>query len=80
MKLLKKVALNQGKERQYPVCMYARFAKRLFTKQAIEKWFERLTRDWESKFTQDEIRAGRLLYRRGDVRELELTEDDAIIH
>ena len=29
--------------------MYARFAKRLFTKQAIEKWFERLTRDWESK-------------------------------
>lgn len=60
--------------------MYARYAKRLFTRQAIEKWFERLTRDWEGEFSRDEIRAGRHLYRRGDVREVELTEDDAIIH
>ena len=60
--------------------MYSRYAKRLFTKQAIEKWFDRLTKDWESEFARDEIEAGRLLYRRGEVREVELSEEDAIIH
>ncbi|MBH52977.1 MAG: serine/threonine protein kinase [Opitutaceae bacterium] len=60
--------------------MYSRYAKRLFTKQAIEKWFERLTKDWENAFSEEEIEAGRLLYRRGEVREVELSEQDAIIH
>lgn len=60
--------------------MYARYAKRLFTRQAIEKWFDRLTQDWERQFSEEEIQAGRLLYRRGEIREVELTEEDAIIH
>jgi superfamily II DNA or RNA helicase len=60
--------------------MYTRYANRLFTRQAIEKWFDRLTHDWEREFSSEEIKAGRLLYRRGDVREVELTEEDAIIH
>lgn len=60
--------------------MYARYAKRLFTQQAIEKWFDRLTSDWERVFTKEEIQAGRLMYRRGEIREVELTEDDAVVH
>jgi superfamily II DNA or RNA helicase len=60
--------------------MYARYAKRLFTRQAIEKWFDRLTKDWEREFSKDEIEVGRSIYRRGEVREVEITEDDAIIH
>ena len=60
--------------------MYARYAKRLFTKQAIEKWFDRLTQDWERKFSEEEVEAGRRLYRSGEIREVEITEDDAIIH
>ena len=62
------------------VCMYARYAKRLFTKQAIEKWFDRITNDWERAFSKEELKTGRLLYRRGDIREVELTETDAIVH
>ncbi|MDA0347016.1 MAG: DEAD/DEAH box helicase [Verrucomicrobia bacterium] len=60
--------------------MYARYAKRLFTRQAIEKWFDRLTQDWERAFSKEEIEAGRRLYRSGEIREVELTEEDAIIH
>jgi superfamily II DNA or RNA helicase len=60
--------------------MYARYAKRLFTKQAIEKWFDRLTQDWERAFTKEEIHAGRLMYRRGEIREVELSDDDAVVH
>ncbi|MCZ6672843.1 MAG: hypothetical protein O7C75_07885, partial [Verrucomicrobia bacterium] len=60
--------------------MYSRFARRLFTRQAIEKWFDRLTQEWEREFSEEEIQAGRLLYRRGEVREVEITEEDAIIY
>ena len=60
--------------------MYTRYAKRLFTRQAIEKWFDRLTTNWEGQFSEEEIQAGRLLYRRGEIREVELSEEDAIIH
>lgn len=60
--------------------MYARFAKRLFTHKAIECWFDRLTAEWENHFTREELEAGRLLYRRGEIREVELSEMDAIIH
>ncbi|MDB2499881.1 DEAD/DEAH box helicase [bacterium] len=60
--------------------MYARYANRLFTKQAIESWFDRITGDWEQAFSKEELKAGRLLYRRGEIREVELTETDAIVH
>lgn len=60
--------------------MYARYANHLFTKQAIEKWFDRITGDWEREFTKEELKAGRLLYRRGEIREVEITETDAIVH
>jgi len=60
--------------------MYARFAKRLFTQKAIESWFDHLTAEWEGRFTREELEAGRLLYRRGEIREVELSEKDAIIH
>ncbi len=59
--------------------MYVRYATKKFTQRSIEKWFERLTVDWESLFTAKELKLGRVLYRRGEVRELELGEDDAIV-
>jgi hypothetical protein len=54
--------------------------KRIYTPQSIEFWFAKLGDDWELHFTAAQLAAGRRLYVEGEVRELELTEHDAIIH
>jgi hypothetical protein len=43
-------------------------------------WFNRLSRDWEQYFSQEELRWGRNYYRTGEVRSTELLEGSAIIH
>ncbi|MEI6861829.1 MAG: DEAD/DEAH box helicase [Verrucomicrobiota bacterium] len=54
--------------------------KRIYTPQSIEFWFAKLEDDWELHFTLPQLEAGRRLYVAGEVRELELTNHDAIIH
>ncbi len=54
--------------------------KRVYTPQSLEFWFGQLERDWDDFFTPEQLEAGHALYRDGEVRELELTDKDAIIH
>ncbi|MCC5022022.1 MAG: DEAD/DEAH box helicase [Candidatus Synoicihabitans palmerolidicus] len=54
--------------------------KRVYTSQSLEFWFEKLTVEWEPHFSNQQLEDGHRLYREGDVRELELTDHDAIVH
>ncbi|HRJ48661.1 MAG TPA: ATP-dependent helicase, partial [Opitutaceae bacterium] len=54
--------------------------KRVYTPQSLEFWFDRLENDWAAAFSATQLEAGRQLYRDGEIRELELTAKDAIIH
>ncbi len=54
--------------------------KRVYTPQSLESWFGRLEHDWASHFSGPQLDEGRRIYRDGEVRELELTAADAIIH
>ncbi len=60
--------------------MPARGPKRLYTRKALEAWFERLSDSWEDYFASEELAKGRDFYVEGGVREIELSEKDAIIH
>jgi superfamily II DNA or RNA helicase len=60
--------------------MPARPPKRIYRAGALEAWFQRLTAAWETDFTPEVLERGRAWYRQGCVREMELTETDAIIH
>jgi superfamily II DNA or RNA helicase len=54
--------------------------KRVYTPQSLEFWFEKLDSEWESHFQVAQLEEGRRIYRDGEVRELELTDHDAIVH
>jgi superfamily II DNA or RNA helicase len=54
--------------------------KRVYTPQSLESWFSRLDHDWAGAFSASQLEEGRRIYRDGEVRELELTATDAIIH
>ena len=54
--------------------------KRVYTPQSLEFWFEKLDSEWESHFLPTQLEEGRRIYRDGEVRELELTDHDAIVH
>jgi superfamily II DNA or RNA helicase len=54
--------------------------KRFYTPNSLEFWFSKLAGEWAAAFTQSQLEEGRRIYRAGEVRELELTDRDAIIH
>ena len=54
--------------------------KRVYTPQSLEFWFGKLEHDWERHFSEAQLEEGHRIYREGEVRELELTASDAIIH
>jgi len=54
--------------------------KRVYTPHSLEFWFSRLENDWSAHFSGSQLEEGRRIYRDGEVRELELTASDAIIH
>lgn len=54
--------------------------KRVYTPQSLEFWFGKLADDWSNSFTESQLEEGRRIYRDSEVRELELSADDAIIH
>ncbi|MCE2863965.1 MAG: ATP-dependent helicase, partial [Opitutaceae bacterium] len=54
--------------------------KRIYTPKSLEFWFEKLEEDWEGGFSSSQLEKGREIYVAGDVRELELTDHDAIVH
>jgi SNF2 family DNA or RNA helicase len=54
--------------------------KRVYTPHSLEFWFDRLEHDWSESFSPSQLEHGRQIYRDGEVRELELTDRDAIVH
>lgn len=54
--------------------------KRVYTPQSLEFWFDKLADEWEAIFSPSQLEEGRRLYRDGEVRELEITHHDAIVH
>jgi len=54
--------------------------KRIYTPKSLEFWFQKLGEDWSKRFKDSQLAHGRRLYRDGEVRELELTTSEAIIH
>ena len=54
--------------------------KRVYTPHSLEFWFGKLEIDWSEHFSPSQLDEGRRIYRDGEVRELELTAKDAIIH
>ncbi len=54
--------------------------KRVYTPRSVEFWFEKLSNEWESTFSSRQLDEGARIYRQGEVRELELTDKDAIVH
>jgi superfamily II DNA or RNA helicase len=54
--------------------------KRVYTPHSLEFWFGKLESDWAGAFTPAQLEQGRQIYVDGQVRELELTDKDAIIH
>ncbi len=54
--------------------------KRVYTPHSLEFWFGKLAVEWSDHFTASQLEEGRRIYRDGEVRELELTGKDAIIH
>jgi superfamily II DNA or RNA helicase len=60
--------------------MQAHGPKRVYTPQSLEFWFGKLENDWAESFSDTQLDEGRRIYRDGEVRELELTQSDAIIH
>ncbi len=54
--------------------------KRVYTPNSLEFWFGKLENDWAGAFTDTQLEQGRQIYRDGQVRELELTDGDAIVH
>jgi SNF2 family DNA or RNA helicase len=54
--------------------------KRVYTPNSLEFWFSKLENDWAGAFTDTQLEQGRQIYRDGEVRELELTDRDAIVH
>lgn len=60
--------------------MLHRTPQRSYTPRSIELWFDRLNRDWEPMFTDEELEWGRQYYRDGEIRSTELLEDSAIVH
>ncbi len=54
--------------------------KRVYTPHSLEFWFGKLENDWSGAFSEAQLEHGRQIYRDGQVRELELTDKDAIVH
>ncbi|MEY4938421.1 MAG: hypothetical protein RIQ93_156 [Verrucomicrobiota bacterium] len=54
--------------------------KRVYTPHSLEFWFNKLENDWAEVFSASQLEVGRQIYRDGQVRELELTDHDAIVH
>ena len=55
-------------------------SSRQYSRRALEAWLPRLTKDWETGFSREELKDAQRLYREGGVRSVELTPDEAVIH
>ena len=50
-----------------------------FTPEALELWFEKLTLDWETSFSVEELLQGREIYHSGEISSLDLDTSEAMV-
>ena len=75
------VALLRGVSTLDPLSAMQRHGpKRIYTPQSLESWFGKLEHDWSEHFSAIQLEEGRRIYRDSEIREVELTVSDAIIH
>ncbi len=55
-------------------------AKHYYSRTSVEAWFRFLSQDWERHFTEQQLKKGRQIYLSNGIRELELSNEDAIVH
>lgn len=55
-------------------------ANRLYSRKSLELWESRLEGDWEAAFAPEELRRGRSIYKKGDIREISLNDADLIVN
>ncbi|WP_269540880.1 DEAD/DEAH box helicase [Cerasicoccus fimbriatus] len=60
--------------------MNHRISQRVYSDAALDSWLMRLMDDWEQQFDSEAVDEGRRLYRKGNIRQVELGADDAIVH
>lgn len=54
--------------------------KRIYNESNLALWKEKVTKAWHTFFTKQELNLGREIYRNGEIRELELNDNDIIVH
>ena len=60
--------------------MQARTSSRIYNQSALEAWFSSIEIDWELHFSPGVLSRGQQIYREGKITEIELTEQEAIVH
>ncbi|MFP6900285.1 MAG: hypothetical protein VCA36_05045, partial [Opitutales bacterium] len=50
-----------------------------FTPEALELWFDKLTLDWETSFSVEELLRGREIYHLGEISSLDLATSEAMV-
>ena len=60
--------------------MTNRASSRVYSQAALEAWLEYVVYNWEQAFSEEALRYGQELYRRGEISGIELSEKDAIVH
>lgn len=51
----------------------------MYSKRSLAQWEARLDDGWENRFPEEVLKRGRNLYRKGRIREISISEDDAIV-
>ncbi len=59
--------------------MHWKGANRLYSRRSLKVWSRFLEKEWEGRFSHEAIARGRTLYRKGNIREVSLSESDAIM-
>ncbi|MCH2036190.1 MAG: hypothetical protein MK120_04490, partial [Puniceicoccaceae bacterium] len=60
--------------------MQARTSSRIYNQSALEVWFSSIEINWEVHFSTNILSLGRQIYREGKITQIELTEQEAIVH
>jgi len=60
--------------------MSVRSSSRVYNQPSLEVWFENVGIDWERHFSEESLRLGREIYRKGQISGIELAQKDAIVH
>lgn len=54
-------------------------ANRLYSKHSLQRWVRRLDQGWEERFERHALKRGRKLYKRGNISEISIGDEDAIM-